>query len=129
MKSTKEPKKKKRMLTSSLKAKGRTLCKTVKERILAYFPEFSEEDIKVTSSGATGEDLTFSASVRSRLPISIECKKHGKFALYKHYKQAEANANGNEPVLVIEQDRSKPLAIVDLEYFIYLHRNQLTSSK
>lgn len=116
------------MKTSSAKAKGRNLQKYVVSRILSYFPELKNDDITSRSMGAPGEDLLFSPAARGLLGISIECKSHAKYAVYKDYAQAKDNAGVNEPVLVIKQNQDKPLAIVDLDYFIYLHRNQLTKS-
>ncbi len=106
--------------TSSAKAKGRELCKIIKAIILQTFPTLEDTDIKVTSSGANGEDLQFSPEARKYLPISIEAKNHAKYAVYKDYAQAVANSNGYTPVLVIKQNRSTPLVVLDLTHFIEL---------
>lgn len=108
------------MLTSSRKNKGRTLCKMVKQAILETFTNLAEDDIKVTSSGATGEDLQFSPLARQFLPISIECKNKKAFAVVRDYEQAVANAGINEPVLVIKENRGKPLVLIDLNYLLFL---------
>lgn len=108
------------MRPQSAKNKGRILCKYVKERILHRFKWLKPDDIKVTSSGANGEDLQFSPAARQSLPISIECKNRRSFAIYKEYSQAKANAGEYEPVLVIKQNNSKPLAVIDLDTFIAL---------
>jgi hypothetical protein len=108
------------MKPQSAKAKGRNLCKYVKDRILAFFPLLFPDDIKVTSSGAGGEDLQFARIARQTLPVSIECKNRAKIAVYKDYAQAKANAAGYEPVLIVKQNHSTPLAIMDLEYYLKL---------
>lgn len=108
------------MKTSSAKAKGRELCKTVKATLLKRYKTLSDDDIKVTSSGATGEDLQFSPLARTHLPISLECKNHAKFAIYKHYEQAKSNAKDYIPILVIKQNRDIPLVVISLEHFMEL---------
>ncbi len=71
--------------------------------------------------GAGGEDILLSPAARRFLPISIECKSHARYAIYNDYEQARANAEKYEPVVIIKQNNSKPLAIVDLDYFLRLH--------
>jgi hypothetical protein len=110
------------MKPSSAKAKGRGLCKYVKERILNILTGLEEDDIKVTSSGAGGEDLQFSPAARKLLPISIECKSRARFNVYEIMKQAIENAGNNQPVLVLKQNACKPLVVVDLDYFLTLHK-------
>jgi hypothetical protein len=41
-----------------------------------------------------------------------------KLNLWEAWKQAEANAGGYEPLLIIKRNRQKPLAVVDAEHFI-----------
>ena len=80
------------------------------------------EDIKSTSMGVSGEDLQFSPFARDLLGISVECKSHKSFAVYKIYEQCVSNAKGNEPVVFIKANAKKPLAIVDAEHDISLLR-------
>ncbi len=70
--------------------------------------------------GAGGEDVMLSPRAREILPVSIECKNRAAFAIYKDYKQAESNGKDYEPVLVIKQNHSDPLAVVDLDYLLDL---------
>jgi hypothetical protein len=70
--------------------------------------------------GVSGEDLLFSPKARRYLPISIECKSRSAIAVYGFYDQAKTNAKGYEPCCVIKQNRSKPLVVVDAEYFFKL---------
>lgn len=113
------------MKTSSCKAKGRELCKIVQHGLFNRFPALHNDDIRVTSSGTNGEDLQLSPAARALAPISIECKNRAAFAIYKDYAQATTNAGRNNPVLVIKQNRSKPLAVVDLEYFLDLLKERV----
>ena len=72
--------------------------------------------------GAGGEDVQLSTAARKLLPLQIECKSLAKVAIYKHYEQAQTHGLFNEPVVFIKQNHSKPLAIVDAEYILDLHR-------
>jgi hypothetical protein len=108
------------MKTSSAKAKGRNLQKYVVSKILEKFSSLEQDDCSSRSMGAGGEDVLLSPTARRLLPISIECKNRAAFAIYKDYQQAASNSGINNPVLVIKQNRSSPLAVVDLEYFLEL---------
>lgn len=72
--------------------------------------------------GAGGEDVQLSTAARKLLPLQIECKSLAKVAIYKHYEQASTHGLFNEPVVFIKQNHSKPLAIVDAEYILDLHK-------
>ena len=108
------------MKSASCKKKGRLLQQKVRDKLLKAFPELSEDDIRSTSMGAGGEDVTLSLAARQLIPVSIECKKLAKFSVYKFWDQAGANAGDHQPLVVIEADRRKPLAIVDFDYLISL---------
>lgn len=116
------------MKTSSAKAKGRNLQKYVRDRILHYFNTLTNDDVSSRSMGAAGEDILLSQAARKLLPISIECKSHAKYAIYKDYSQASTNAGTYEPLLIIKQNNSKPLAIIDLNYFLELLHEQNTKA-
>lgn len=108
------------MKTSSCKAKGRNLQKHVVSRILNYFITLAPDDCTSRSMGAAGEDILLSPKARALLPVSIECKNKAAFAVYKDFNQAKSNSGIYQPVLVIKQNRSEPLAIIDLEYLMEL---------
>lgn len=109
------------MKTRSAKNKGKLLQNTVRDGILARFNELESDDVKSTTMGEGGCDVQLSPHARKLVPISVECKSLAKFAFYKHYDQAVANTiGGTEPVLVAKANRRKPMAIVDLEYFLDL---------
>ena len=76
--------------------------------------------------GAGGEDILFSQAAGDKLGISVECKSRSSIAVYAFYSQAADNApEGREPVVLIKQNNSKPLVVIDAEYFInLLERNQ-----
>ena len=71
--------------------------------------------------GAGGEDILFSQEVGDQLGISIECKSRESVAVYAFYSQAADNCpEGREPVVIIKQNHSKPLAVIDAEYYVKL---------
>jgi hypothetical protein len=66
--------------------------------------------------GAGGEDVQLSPAARKLMPFTIECKNMAKIAVYNYYEQAKTHSKG-EPLVVIKQNHSKPLVIVDADYF------------
>ncbi len=103
---------------SSAKNKGRKLQGWVRDKILDLLPNLEPDDIRSTAMGQGGEDVQLSPAARKLIPLSIECKSYAKIAAYGWYGQAIANCpKGAEPIVVMKQDRAKPLVIVDAEYF------------
>ena len=75
--------------------------------------------------GAGGEDILFSKQAGDTLGISVECKSRESMAVYAFYSQAEDNCpEGRQPVVVVKQNSSKPLVVIDAEYFIQLLKEQ-----
>jgi hypothetical protein len=107
------------MKTASAKAKGRSLQTLVAKKLLDSFPQFTEKDIKSTPMGVNNVDIQMSQAAHGLLGLAIECKNRAKMAVYTDYTQACDHADG-EPIVVIKQNRSKPLAVMDLDYFIKL---------
>lgn len=107
----------------SAKAKGRRLQQQVRDVILESFPQLEQDDVRSTSMGAGGEDVQLSPAARKLFPYSVECKNLAKIAVFNYYEQASGHGE-HEPLVVIKQNRSKALAVVDLDHFINLVRNQ-----
>ena len=105
------------MKPSSAKAKGRNLQNLVAKKLIESFPLFTALDIKGTSMGVSGEDIQMSQTAKDLLQIQIECKNRAKIAVFQDYAQAQTHGNA-EPVVVLKQNHSKPLALMDLDYFI-----------
>jgi hypothetical protein len=79
--------------------------------------------------GAGGEDILFSQKAGDTLGISVECKSRNSIAVYAFYSQALDNCpEDREPVLVVKQNHSKPLVVIDAEYFIQLLKEQHETS-
>jgi len=61
---------------------------------------------------------------RKVFPYSVECKNQEAVNVWKAYEQSSSNTSQNaEPLVIIKRNKSKPLAVVDAEYFIKLHKN------
>ena len=111
------------MKTSSVKQKGRLLQQLVRDKILDAFPRLEPDDVKSTSMGAGGEDVQLSPAARRLFPFSVEAKSRASIGVYAWYQQAKTNAPKDmEPLLVIKQNHSKPLVVIDLDAFMELVR-------
>ena len=109
------------MKTQSAKAKGRRLQQWFRDLLIDKLG-IHKEDIESRSMGAGGEDLIMSRSARDKFPYSIECKNQEKINIWESYKQAEENSKDYEPVVVIKRNNSKPLVLVDAEYFVSMFK-------
>lgn len=108
------------MKTSSAKAKGRKLCRLVADKILARFPLLHPDDVKVTSSGVTGEDLSLSPLARQKFPFAIECKNQEKLNIWAALAQAESNSRNHTPLLIFSRNRSKTYCVIEIDDFMAL---------
>jgi len=115
------------MKTSSAKAKGRKLQQYVRDKIIELLKPHGVEpaDVKSTAMGQSGEDIQLSPFARSLLPISVECKSHKSMAIYKLYEQAEQYRHEGEPLLVVKANHQKPLAVMDLDYYLSLEKERI----
>ena len=108
------------MKTQSAKAKGRRLQQWFRDLLIEKL-DIHPEDIESRSMGAGGEDLIMARAAREKIPYSIECKNQESVNLWKSYEQAQENSKDYEPVVVLKRNNSKPLVLVDAEYFVKLH--------
>ena len=106
--------------TQSAKAKGRRLQQWFRDLLIEKL-DIHPEDIESRSMGAGGEDLIMARAAREKFPYSIECKNQESVNLWKSYDQAKENSKDYEPVVVLKRNNSKPLVLVDAEYFVKLH--------
>jgi len=111
------------MKPASAKNKGRTLQKWVAEQLLERFPTLQKGDLRSTSMGVTGEDVTRSPYAKSLIPFQFECKSSAAFAGYKHMEQAEQHGE-DTPVVVVKANRKKPLVILYAEDFFNIIKGQ-----
>lgn len=110
------------MKTASAKAKGRKLQQWF-ANLLVEKLSLDEEDIESRPMGSQGEDIILGKQSRQIFPYSVECKNQEAVNVWKAYEQATENCKGYEPLVVIKRNRTKPLVLVDAEYFVELHKN------
>lgn len=108
------------MRTSSAKAKGRRLQQWF-ANLLVEKLGVDAEDLESRPMGSQGEDIIMGKQTREVFPYSIECKNQEAVNVWKAYEQATENCKGYEPLVVIKRNRTKPLVLVDAEYFVKLH--------
>ena len=108
------------MKTSSAKAKGRRLQQWFRDLLIEKL-DVHPEDIESRSMGAGGEDLIMARAARKKFPYSIECKNQESVNVWKAYEQAEENSGDSEPIVVLKRKNTKPLVLVDADYFVRLH--------
>ena len=108
------------MKTSSAKAKGRRLQQWVRDKLIEEL-DVHPEDIESRSMGAGGEDLIMARAARQKFPYSIECKNQESINIWKSYEQAKEYAGEYEPIVVLKRNNTKPLVLVDADYFVKLH--------
>ena len=113
-----------RMKTQSAKAKGRRLQQWFRDQLIEKL-EVHPEDVESRSMGAGGEDLIMARAAREKFPYSIECKNQEKLNIWESYSQAVENSKNYEPVVVIKRNNHKPLVVVDAEYFVGLHKDEV----
>ena len=108
------------MKTSSAKAKGLRLQQWFRDLLIEKLNVHSE-DIESRSMGAGGEDLIMARAARKKFPYSIECKNQESVNVWNAYEQAKENSGNYEPIVVLKRNNTKPLVLVDADYFVRLH--------
>ena len=108
------------MKTSSAKAKGRRLQQWFRDLLIEKL-DVHPEDIESRSMGAGGEDLIMARAARKKFPYSIECKNQESVNVWNAYEQAKENSGDYEPIVVLKRNNTKPLILVDADYFVRLH--------
>jgi hypothetical protein len=109
------------MKPQSAKQKGRILQQWVRDLILDLNPELARDDVRSTSMGASGEDVTLSTAARRFVPFQIECKNKKEVSVCNWYEQARGHGP-HEPIVVVKQNQGKPLVVVDAAQFFQLIR-------
>ena len=108
---------------SSAKAKGRKLQQWFTNKLVELLG-LDPEDLESRPMGSQGEDIIMGKQSREKFPYSVECKNQESLNVWKSYDQAQTNCKGYEPLLVIKRNRSKPLVLVEAQYFINLHKDK-----
>lgn len=110
------------MKTSSAKAKGRRACQEFRELVLDRLPFLLPDDIKVTPSGVTGEDLHLSPAARRVLPFAIEVKNQEKLNIWQSLAQTIRHCGDTKlkPLLAFRRNRSELFVALRAEDFLAL---------
>ena len=111
------------MTPSSARAKGRRLQQFVRDVLLKTFPSLEKDDVRSTAMGQGGEDVQLSPAARKLIPYQIECKNKARAQVSTWYAQASGHGD-HEPLLVVKQDGSDPLAVVSFKHFVSLLEKQ-----
>lgn len=118
-------KKKKKIKTSSAKAKGRNLQKWACEKIseLLGIPWGKDELIASREMGQSGTDVRLIGEALERFPYSVECKWQESWSVPAWIKQAEANQlDGTDWLLIVKRNHIRPAVIMDAEHFFELFK-------
>jgi len=107
------------MKSRSAKNKGKVLQNYARDRLLEKYTELKPDDIRSTGMGQSGEDIQLSPAARAKFPFQIECKNLARIGVYKFYAQAASHGT-SEPLVIIKQNREKPLVVLDFDYFLEL---------
>jgi hypothetical protein len=122
---------KKRMRTSSCKAKGRRLQDLIRDSLRKIAIEFGLDptDIKSTIMGISGPDITFSSAAAKIFNLNVEAKNVEKLSVmsvfYKHYEKYAAQPTLK--ILVHKQNHTQPLITLRFEDFLPIYRKALLS--
>lgn len=116
------------MNVSSAKAKGRRCSAEVRELLLEWAPDLKPDDIVVTSSGETGEDLKLSPAAREVYPYVAECKNVEKLNIHEANQQAVAHwqkrgcKTEEFPIVFYKRNRTDIFVSIKLEHYLKLTR-------
>ena len=109
------------MKPQSATSKGRKFQQWVRDLLIEKL-DIHPEDIESRSMGAAGEDIMMARAARASFPLSIECKCQQSVNIWKSYEQAKENSGDYEPIVFLKRNNTKPLVLVDAEYFVKLYK-------
>ena len=109
------------MKPQSAKQKGRKFQQWVRDLLIESL-DIHPEDIESRSMGAAGEYIMMARTARAFFPLSIECKCQQSVNIWKSYEQAKENSGDYEPIVFLKRNNTKPLVLVDAEYFVKLYK-------
>jgi len=91
----------------------------IANEILNRFTGLDPDDVTSRSMGCGGEDVLLSPKARGKFPFSIEAKNTERLNLHRAYSQCIDNSKDlHEPLLIVKKNHTRPLAVVDAEWFI-----------
>lgn len=114
------------MRTSSAKSKGRRLVQALRNTLLETFPTMQPDDLVVTPSGVTGEDLRMSPFARLMVPFSFEAKNVERINIWDAIKQSRLHTMKTKawPAVVFSRNREpEPWVAIPMSVFAKLLRD------
>lgn len=111
---------KKRMKTSSAKAKGRKLQNWVAEKISKITGIEWGKDcmIQGREMGQSGVDVKLYGPAKEKFPFSVECKNQESWSVPAWVKQAKTNVmKGTDWLLVISKNRHEEIVVMNGDAF------------
>jgi hypothetical protein len=120
---TKDTVKKKKISTSSAKAKGRNLqqwtCKKISE--LLDMPWGKDECIASREMGQSGVDVRLVGEAKNKFPFCVECKWQESWSIPAWIQQAKSNQEeGMDWLLIVKRNRNEPVVVMDADRFFEL---------
>ncbi len=119
--------KRKKILPSSAKAKGRALQKWVCQQIsdLLGIPWGKDELIASREMGQPGVDVRLVGEAQKRFPFSVECKWQESWSIPSWIEQAKANQkDGTDWLLFTKRSREDAVVIMSAALFFKLLRER-----
>ena len=116
---------KKRIQTSSAKAKGRSLQQWACQQIsdLLNIPWGKDELIASREASQTGTDVRLVGEAKEKFPFSVECKYQEAWSLPAWINQARENqAEETDWLLIVRKNRFEPIVVMDAVRFFELLR-------
>lgn len=119
------------MRTSSAKAKGRRACQDLVGALFGAFPELGFGDLRVTSSGATGEDIQMSPLAETLIPFGFEVKNQESMGIWTAIEQAKGHVKKSQKfwAVAFKRNNSSMYVCLELSLFVKLLRGAYVNAK
>ena len=120
------------MRPQSAKAKGRRAAQEVKRTLLQRFVALSDDDLLVTPSSVTGEDLKMSPNARASLPFVIEVKNQERINIWDALAQAKSHGSDRPeliPLVIFRRNHSGLHVALEWEHFLDLTQHHETHAQ
>ena len=113
---------------ASRKQKARLLQQKVRDKLLKILKPYGvlPDDVKSTPMGVSGADVQLSPFAKCLISVSVECKSLARVGVYKYWEQCVSNTpKDTQPLVVIKGNHKKPLALIDLDYYMQLEQARI----
>jgi len=102
------------------KSKGRKLQQYVVKKVLEWFPELTERDVKSTPMGVSGADVQLSEAAIKKFFFNCECKSQESLSIWAALEQSEQENRDKNliPMVVFKRNRSKVYCAFEFDKLI-----------